>query len=331
MISLSTRVWETLRSQGQVRRLDVLTAYVGRGAHRVLDRLGVERLRLVFGMRPDRPVLSEVQVRELEELRRFGKIRICSGLHAKVYLCDGCGVMLGSANFTRAGFGQLEEAVIWTDDRRTVRAAREHFDRIWKKSRPVPARIRLQTQRRAGGPVAEDVGRLGWASTRRSSPFDEYRPRLQPSTPSPRRVRLCAYPSRWLREGLETRTRVTWSTGRGARKDDVQVFAIFPEPGHPRLDAVHSLWRVVDGKLNWQGEWAPQTRFELLVRLARPVPKRDLVTAGLLRPPRWPQGRHGKWLRSSREVERVAEVLRARNRQQERDIERALGVGAQLL
>ncbi len=141
-----------------------------------------------------------------------------------------------------------------------------------------------------------------------------------------RKFRLCAYPSGWLKMGLDDDDRALWSTGARAKLGDVQIFGIFPEPGEPALDAVHSIWRVVDDKLDWKGEWAPQARFQLLVRLQQPVPKGELIRAGILRNGRWPQGRHGKFLRPPGEVERLAARLVDRNRSQRVEIRRALGL-----
>jgi hypothetical protein len=125
---------------------------------------------------------------------------------------------------------------------------------------------------------------------------------------------------------LDIDDRVLWSTGARARRGDVQVFGIFPGDGEPPLDAVHSIWRVVDDKLDWSGEWAPQARFELIMRLNPPVPKKELIRAGILRNGRWPQGRNGKFLRVPEEAERLAQTLIAGNPGQLREIRQALGL-----
>jgi hypothetical protein len=236
VITFSTNPWAMLKALRPVRKLDVLTAYLGRGASRVVRALRVRRLRLVFGMDARNVVLSEFQIRELRELRRFGQVRVCRGLHAKVYLCDDSSVVVGSANFTRAGFGRLEEALVCTDEPSTMQAARKYFDRIWKReSRRLPAKARTSS-RHSGGeqPGEENTGALGMARVKKASPFDGEQTasgeaRGRGGTRHGVRVRLCAYPSGWLRRGLDSEKEVKWSTGAGAKAGDVQVFAIFPE------------------------------------------------------------------------------------------------------
>jgi hypothetical protein len=94
--------------------------------------------------------------------------------------------------------------------------------------------------------------------------------------------------------------------------------------GDPRLDAVHSLWRTQQDPHQRPGhEWPIQAFFTRLLELNRPVAKERLLDAGILRWPRWPQGRQGKLLTED-EIERLADVLAQANPQQAATIHRVL-------
>jgi hypothetical protein len=149
-------------------------------------------------------------------------------------------------------------------------------------------------------------------------------------------VRITAYPAHWLtcREGFAYRKRITWSTGESAQAGDIQVFAVSATLGEakeladdPRRDAVHSIWKLLTAAGDAEGSdrWPTQARLSLLVLLDTPVPKADLLRAGLLKAG-WPQGYAGKLVERCRDIIHLADVLAWRNPKQRGAIEDALYV-----
>ena len=137
-------------------------------------------------------------------------------------------------------------------------------------------------------------------------------------------VRITAYPARWLMkpDSFWNNTRIDWSTGEGTQRGDIQIFAVSSTPGDqqklvddPRLDAVHSIWQALSSPLEEyleEEKWPVQARFKLLVKLENPVPKADLIRAGLLKRA-WPQGSRGKLLKTNDEIKTLADVLSKKN------------------
>src|SRR5437763_6027773 len=114
--------------------------------------------------------------------------------------------------------------------------------------------------------------------------------------------RITSCPVHWLEESnsFSNSSRIEWSTGGKTQPGDIQVFAVSATLGHrqdladdPRRDAVHSIWKALTPPLPELGneEWPIQAKFRLLVKLDNPVPKVDLIRAGLLK---------GAWPRNSR-------------------------------
>ena len=152
-----------------------------------------------------------------------------------------------------------------------------------------------------------------------------------------RKVRLCAYPVHWLADSdtFDDNTEIVWSTGETTKPGDIQVFAVSktmddaPEAfaDDPRRDAVHSIWEAQSEPLEEyeQYEWSVQAEFKLLVRLEIPVPKGDLVEAGIILE-YWPENYRGKFLHTHQEIQKLAEVLAKKNAKQRKEIFSALGL-----
>jgi hypothetical protein len=147
-------------------------------------------------------------------------------------------------------------------------------------------------------------------------------------------VRITAYPAHWLNcaEGFAQRKRIIWSTGETAQPGEIQLIAVSATlrgaaelAGDTRIDAAHSIWRITSepGEIEGSDRWPAQARLALLVRLNVPVPKDDLVRAGLLKS-RWPEGYAGKVLSRCRDIMLLGSVLAARNSEQRQAIDDAL-------
>lgn len=334
---------------GTCQQLDVLTGFIGARASRLLESLEPQRTRIVFGLARTVRALPPRQLRELEQLRGLpeAEVRVYPGLHAKLYLFDRRIMAVGSANLTRAGFEWLQEAMLVTDAPQAVRRAMGLFERVWKKAIAPPRRR---------GPVARGRGEDGvvMALGRRPDPersaFSAPRKRLRRSERlahggesssadrSLPRVRICAYRAERLEgeDGFEgEKVLPGWSTGESAQPGDLQLFCISkdvrgaPElAGDPRVDAVHSLWRMagpIDPALG-NDDWPVQAPFELVVRFENPIPYRDMLRARLVSDYGWPMGWRGKLLRTKQEVERLGNLLARRNPRQRGRIRRALGL-----
>jgi hypothetical protein len=151
------------------------------------------------------------------------------------------------------------------------------------------------------------------------------------------KVRITAFPARWLteRDSFSNSTRIEWSTGETTQPGDIQIFAVSATLGDnrdlatdPRRDAVHSIWEAETPPLKEylkQNEWPIQAAFKLLVKLDHPVPKEELIGAGLLKQS-WPQGSRGKLLKTDNEIRTLAEVLAKKNPRNRPAIFKALGL-----
>jgi hypothetical protein len=308
--------------RGKSVSLDILTGYIGAGASEMLDALRT-RTRLIFGLSDVLPRLSLGQHNELCKLLRHHEVRTLPGLHAKVYLFDKL-VAIGSPNFTLNGFERLEEAFVVTDDRQVRTEARKHFEGMWARARSVdPKRVHIMSSGQAA--EAPHLG-IAHLSSGTASPGNR-----KPGNPLGKVVRLCAYWPKWIDE-LEEFDSVEWSTSPKVNPGDVQLFAITKNgdgvarySGDARIDAIHSLWVARSGaRLKKNSAWPLQADFDLLLRLRTPVPKKDLVSVGLLKSGRWPQSPNG--IKLWEKCHLVADLLAARNPHQRVAIHEALGL-----
>jgi hypothetical protein len=150
-------------------------------------------------------------------------------------------------------------------------------------------------------------------------------------------VRISAFPAHWLIEagGFDKRKTIIWSTGQGIQPGDIQVFATSATLGDapklvndPRRDSVHSIWEAITSPQPEYGnsDWPVQTRFRLLVKLQKPVPKDTLYRAGILRVYSWPRNSSGKILHDRKDVKKLAGLLGQHNPWQREAIFDALNV-----
>lgn len=159
-------------------------------------------------------------------------------------------------------------------------------------------------------------------------------PSMKRETEMPQ-VRICAYPAKWLLEdGFANSRKIIWSTGRGTEIGEIQVIAVSSTLGDTmelkndrRRDSVNSIWRATTPPRDEfsSREWPVQAAFRLLIRLQNPVPKADLVRAGLLKG-RWPRHWQGKVLRDQTDIEKLANILAERNPKQRKSIFRAFKI-----
>ena len=157
------------------KRLDILTGFLGSGATLALEALGV-RARIVLRLPSADAVLSAGQIAEVRALiAAQHEVRWSRGLHAKLYLVDGRAVLVGSANFTTAGFEKLDEICIATDSPSVVSRAVEMFEaRFANASAIEPDRLRIAGVGTDGDGLASS---LGTAWSERTSGFSvEMRP-----------------------------------------------------------------------------------------------------------------------------------------------------------
>lgn len=339
MIKFCAEVWpgfeSVLKERGPFKKLDILTAYLGSGAHKVLDKLNVKDVRIVFGLEKRNPSLTKSQFEELQHLKKTADVRIFPGLHAKEYMFDDKVMVFGSPNFTRSGFERLQEAILITDEANAVKQGVEFFNTIWKKSSALPSPIRIRES--PDQDKAEGCQGLGHKPNIGTSPFSN-RWDGPIETPAPIPVRLCVYDADWIleRDGFVSRRKLdSWSTGRRTKPGDIQIFCISRMSGgdlvvedDPRIDAVHSIWMATSEVRPELGNevYPDQARFKLLVKLDNPIPKADLVKAKLLVRSWWPQGSKGKLFHSKAQVETLARILSQKNPQQRKDIWKALGL-----
>jgi hypothetical protein len=340
---LSADPWAALRGlceSSAERRLDILTGFLGRGFSGVLRELNIEHCRLIFGWDGKSPILSPSLLAEIASLGSALEVRWAPGLHAKVYIVPGVGVVVGSANFTASAFERLFECVLATNRRATTNDAEKIFRRLWKDARPLKGHggARTGSQFQPG-----EAPSLGVGSESRRSAFLRGNSatrtgKVVARTASGPVVRLCAYVPGWLLhdDGFEKNDEIRWSTGARAKVGDLQLFCVStnlvgaPEPEATQLrkslafDALHSLWRATSGAKKYRGPWPHQAKFELVVKLHRPVKKAELVRAGILPVPRWPQQPGGKIL-NAEQVAAVMRLLVKRNPGQAKSIRSALG------
>src|SRR5947209_2350359 len=106
MIAFHSKIWPAFQSIHSrlkgVKKLDILTGYLGAGACKVLADLGATEVRIAFGLDLTDPTLAQAQIDELGRVKHLAALRVCPGLHAKLYLFDDAIMVLGSANFTRS-------------------------------------------------------------------------------------------------------------------------------------------------------------------------------------------------------------------------------------
>lgn len=178
MIDLVEEPWpilERLCIEHAAKRLDILTGFLGSGATLALEALGV-RARIVIGLPSADAVLSASQIAEVRSLiEAQHEVRWLRGLHAKLYLVDARAVLVGSANFTTAGFEKLDEIGIATDTPSVVSQAVEMFEaRFANASAIEPERLRIADVDTGGDGLGSS---LGTAWSERTSGFSvEMRP-----------------------------------------------------------------------------------------------------------------------------------------------------------
>src|SRR5690606_36177070 len=144
------------------KRLDILTGYIGKGATQALATLGV-RARIVLGLESADAALTSAQIEELRLLSVPHEVRWRSGLHAKLYVVDQRAILIGSANFTRAGFEHLDELAVATDDPAAVTRAVEAFETRFAEATPIELdRLQVLPTTTPGGADGLDA-RLGIA------------------------------------------------------------------------------------------------------------------------------------------------------------------------
>src|SRR5689334_23348144 len=153
MIEIVDEPWEALQRlcvTHEAKHLDILTGYIGKGATAALATLGV-RARIVLGLENADAALTSAQIEELRLLCAQHEVRWRSGLHAKLYVVEQRAVLVGSANFTRAGFEHLDELAVATDDPVTVDQAIDAFELRFADAAPLdPDRLQVQTPAPAG-------------------------------------------------------------------------------------------------------------------------------------------------------------------------------------
>jgi hypothetical protein len=172
MIDLVDEPWPTLERlciEHAAKRLDIMTGFLGSGATLALEALGV-RARIVIGLPSADAVLSAGQVAEVRSLiAAQHEVRWSRGLHAKLYLVDGRAMLVGSANFTTAGFEKLDEICIATDTPSVVSRAVEMFQaRFANASAIEPDRLRIADAGTDGDGLGSS---LGTAWSERTSGF----------------------------------------------------------------------------------------------------------------------------------------------------------------
>jgi hypothetical protein len=150
-------------------------------------------------------------------------------------------------------------------------------------------------------------------------------------------VRITAFPARWLNVAgsFSNSTRIEWSTGEKTQPGDIQIFAFSATLGDrreladdPRRDAVHSIWEALTPPLDMyleDEEWPIQAGFKLLVKLEHPIPKAELIEAGLLKRA-WPRGSRGTLMKTEGQIKTLAEVLAKKNPKNRPAIFKALGL-----
>ena len=163
MIKLYTDIsaaFEEVRKVWKPKRLDALVGYFGVGAAGVLKELGFRKIRFVFGLSESKPSLVRSKITELNQLENIAEIRSSHALHAKLYVMDDKVIIIGSANFTSAGFGSYQEAVIVTDEASVVQNARNFFATIWENTRPLNVKsIRPGLRNQSSSEETGDIGR----------------------------------------------------------------------------------------------------------------------------------------------------------------------------
>lgn len=363
MIELHSDIWRAFDSLkkrfGPFSSVDILTGYIGSGAHKMLRRLGATDGRIVIGLTRRKPALTGGQIDELKLLMEFIDLRCFTGLHAKLYILDRRIVVVGSANLTRAGFEKYEEVVIAVTDKRVLRSAQRSFALVWRASRTIPRLIRrLRPEYGDGGPAAMSIG---VAHHSRRSPFSESIRSFGKSTRGirdsgdrtiedgrldRRLVRIVAMNAwqveseRWGfdRPGREDGSIITWGAASNTARGDLCLFCVsqnhsgVPEfIDDPRFDSAVALFEAVSEAKDTgnPNHYQPQARFKRILKLDRPVKRKHLARARIVGNKGWPQSMRGRVLRTKTEVARLAKVLIASNRRQVYAIRSALGLATE--
>jgi len=347
MIQLEHKIWkafESTRDRFKPQRLDILTGFFGTGASKAISELGVNHTRFVFGLRSSKPALPKAQLEELRRLKKLRvKIRVCSGLHAKLYIFDKKVLLVGSVNFSKGGFEKLREVVIITDDPKALRDASKFFKFVWRKSKPLPTRIRTLRHESGRQEQGETRWQLGSVKASVNSPFSQKgqpsaNQRLQTKNTSCK-IRLVAFQPRWFlgRNWFVGKKRIDWSASSKTIPDDVHVFCVSSTlkdaealKGDPRVQAVHSIWRACTKshrEKGWPGHF--RAKFDQPLILETPVHMTELKKAKLLVARRssrvgFPMNVSGKLLTSRKDIKKLAEVLSRYNRRQRARIYKAL-------
>jgi hypothetical protein len=335
------KAFQAVKKSHSPRTIDVLTGFVGAGAWSALADLGL-RGRVVLGLPSATAALRASQVQELALLTRDHRVKWLPGLHAKLYLFDNEVVAVGSANLTRPAFERLDEVLLVSDARAVVMRARALFEDRWSRASDVsPEKLRVLPQV-AGGLSDLETG-LGIAkrgmktgfSRRTSSRAAEIAKTAELNAGDRRAtagfpvVRLLSSWPKWIPR-WEGRSRDWWSTGENAYVGQIHLFCVTAHgdglkefDGDPRVDAVHSIWRAMTPATTVEdSRWPVQCQLERVLALQVPVPKRALVSAGLLASA-WPQSPKGKVFVAA-SLDRLCSVLCHHNPRQAIRIRRAL-------
>lgn len=354
MTEFHSDIWATIRMMVDrarpIRQMDIVSGFVGQGATEVVEKLfrrgRIKSVRILVGLSAPSAAIPEYLAAELSRLRRIATVRTCAGLHAKMYLLDDRALFIGSANFSRRGFGGQHEAGLVTEDRATVRAARKYVDGLWRIAAALPRTFTTIPAIGVEQGLENVGGWLGSARHEHECPFPPPRPRRSSST-TPRkagvassafgspRVKIVAFDPNQLDQFdmPDSPKRIEWGASNGTKPGQVQVFCVtkkltgVPElRGSTRIDAVVSIWKALDEAKpsDTPNSFPIQAPFKLLVRLKHAVPKQLLFESGILAIRRWPQGVQGKLL-DEEQRRNLAKVLAKKNRAQRRAIQDALG------
>lgn len=309
--------------------VDILSGFVGQGATQAILRLGLKDVRVVFGLSKPNAKVEPSLYDEIVLLRQIADVRISRGLHAKVYIFNGSIIAVGSANFTKSGFGTHQEALVLTNEAKAVRKARDLFEATWHKGFNT-LKIKRGNLRKESASSSNENGGIGYIPQKDKNPFLVQQSKASAIRP----VRLCAYPAYWLekKDSFEYKKTIRWSTGSATQKGDIQIFSVSTDTRKSnlraddrRVDSIHSIWQATTNcqKVNVH-TWPLQARFRLLVRLKNPVCKKELLSTKVLSSTRWPRGSKGKMLYSRENIASLGRLLTAHNPSQRIELFEAL-------
>lgn len=337
MEALSDDPWATLKQLCEThgaKRIDILTGFLGNGATEALRELGVSA-RIIVGLPKQGAALSEAKIEEIKRLVATHQVRWLPALHAKLYVLPGRAAMIGSANFSSNGFGDLDELVAASNDDAFVAAAEKAFAGRWRKARPIDP-TKLRSTGRSEGAAGEGGG-LGKLAKPRKHGFKKPTTTVgAKGAPVPdatiRPVRIISSRPEGIAAGIEGLAKTTWATSPKARKGDPHIIAITDVKqgdgsGHPAVDALHSIWIACsDAFPKPKSRWKIQARLYKPIFLANPVHKAKLVAARLIKCA-WPQNPSGQLFVGPRLV-KLANIIAKENPGQAKQIRAALGVPA---